>query len=48
MTQWGFVLLIAYVSLGASRLTWRKAGRVATVLTAVVLAAVFVSYGAVH
>jgi hypothetical protein len=41
-------LLGAYVALGVSRLTWRKAGRLAVLLTAVVLAGVFASYGALR
>src|SRR4029453_13511948 len=34
MTQWGFALLIAYVALGTSRMTWRNAGRAALFTTA--------------
>ena len=34
MTQWGFALLIAYVALGTSRMTWRNAGRGALLATA--------------
>jgi hypothetical protein len=48
MTLWGFALLIAFVALGTSRLTWRNAGRAALLTTAAVLIAVFAGYGAVH
>jgi Na+(H+)/acetate symporter ActP len=45
MTEWGMLLLCAYIALGATgRLTWRQAGRVGLVLTAIVIAAVMVSY----
>ena len=38
-------MLCAYIALGATgRLTWRQAGRVALVLTAIVIAVVMVSY----
>jgi hypothetical protein len=49
MTQWGLALLVAYIALGLSnKLTWRKAGRVAALSTAVVLIGVFASYGALR
>jgi hypothetical protein len=45
MTQWGMLLLCAYIVLGAtSRLTRRQAGRVALALTIVVLAGAMVEY----
>jgi hypothetical protein len=45
MTEWGMLLLCAYIALGAtSRLTRRQAGRAALVLTAVVIAAAMVQY----
>jgi hypothetical protein len=45
MTQWGMLLLCAYIALGAtSRLTRRQAGRVAVVLTVVVIGVVVVEY----
>jgi hypothetical protein len=48
MTQWGFALLIAYVVLGTSRMTWRNAGRAALLTTAVMLTLVFAGYRALH
>jgi hypothetical protein len=48
MTEWGMGLLCAYIALGATgRLTWRQAGRVAFVLTAIVLAVVVVQYSSI-
>jgi hypothetical protein len=45
MTQWGMLLLCAYIVLGVtSRLTQRQAGRVALALTIVVLGAAMVKY----
>jgi hypothetical protein len=45
MTQWGMLLLCAYIALGAtSRLTRRQAGRAAVVLTAVVIAFAMAKY----
>jgi Na+(H+)/acetate symporter ActP len=45
MTEWGMLLLCAYIALGATgRLTWRQAGRVALALTAVVITVAVVSY----
>ena len=45
MTQWGMLLLCAYIALGAtSRLTRRQAGRAAFALIVVVIAAAIVSY----
>lgn len=45
MTEWGMLLLCAYIALGATgRLTWRQAGRVALVLTAIVITVVMFSY----
>ena len=48
MTLWCFALLITFVVLGTSRLTWRNAGRAALLGTAVVLILVFAGYGALH
>lgn len=49
MTNWGLFLLAAFVALGlTNRLTWRKASRTAVILAAVVLVAVFASYGALR
>lgn len=45
MTQWGMLLLCAYIALGVtSRLTRRQAGRAAAALTVVVIAAAIVQY----
>ena len=45
MTQWGVLLLCAYIALGAtSRLTRRQAGRAALALTVIVIAVVMVEY----
>lgn len=45
MTEWGMLLLCAYIALGATgRLTWRQAGRVAFGLTVIVIAVVMFSY----
>jgi hypothetical protein len=45
MTQWGMLLLCAYIALGAtSRLTRRQAGRTAAALTVIVIAIVMVQY----
>jgi hypothetical protein len=45
MTQWGVLLLCAYIALGAtSRLTRRQAGRAALALTLIVIAVVMVEY----
>jgi len=45
MTQWGMLLLCAYIVLGAtSRLTRRQAGRAALALTIVVIVAALIEY----
>jgi len=45
MTQWGMLLLCAYIALGAtSRLTRRQAGRAAVALTVIVIAVALNSY----
>jgi hypothetical protein len=45
MTQWGMLLLCAYIALGVtSRLTRRQAGRTAAALTVVVIGLVIVQY----
>lgn len=49
MTTWGMALLALYVGLGlTTRTTWRKASRLAVIVSAFVLAAVFASYGALR
>ena len=45
MTEWGMLLLCAYIALGATRrLTRRQAGAAALALTIIVIAAAMVSY----
>jgi hypothetical protein len=45
MTQWGMLLLCAYIALGATgRLTRRQAGRAAFALTVVVIAVATATY----
>lgn len=44
MTQWGMLLLCAFIALGVGRATWRKAGHLAFVLIVVVLTVVMVGY----
>ena len=45
MTQWGMLLVCAYIVLGAtSRLTRRQAGRAAVALTIVVVGVAMVNY----
>jgi hypothetical protein len=45
MTQWGMLLLCAYIVLGAtSRLTRRQAGRAAAAVTVIVIALALVKY----
>jgi hypothetical protein len=48
MTQWGIVLLGVYVALGLIPGAWRKAGRLAAILTVVLIAVAFAQYGAVR
>jgi hypothetical protein len=48
MTQWGALLLCAYLALGLGPTTWRKAVRLAVAVTTITLAAVMVQYGALH
>ena len=46
MTSWGYLLLAAFVALGLSeRLTWRKAGKTALLLSVVVILGAFASIG---
>jgi hypothetical protein len=45
MTEWGMLLLCAYIALGAtSRITRRQAGRAAVALTIIVIAGAMVEY----
>ena len=46
MTHWAMALLVVYVVLACSRVGWRKAGRLATLLTVVAMVYAFHSYGA--
>lgn len=44
MTQWGMLLLCVFIALGVSRTSWRKAGRLALVMTTIVIAVAMLSY----
>jgi hypothetical protein len=44
VTQWGMLLMCAYIALGVSSTTRRKAGRLAMVITAIVITAALASY----
>lgn len=49
MTNWGYLLLAAFVVLGLTeRTTWRRASRLAVIVTAVLMVAVFANYGALR
>jgi xanthine/uracil permease len=48
VTNWGILLLCAYVALGLSPATRSKAGRLAVLFTTVVIGAVMASFGAVR
>jgi hypothetical protein len=49
MTNWGYLLLAAFVVLGLTeRTTWRKASRLAVIVTALLMLAVFADYGALR
>jgi hypothetical protein len=48
VTNWGILLLCAYVALGLSPATRSKAGRLAVLVTTVVIGAVMASFGAVR
>lgn len=49
MTSWGYLLLAAFVVLGLTeRRTWRRASRLAVIVTAVLMVAVFANYGALR
>jgi hypothetical protein len=45
MTHWGYALLIVYVALGVSAVRWRKAGRLASLVTVLGIAYAFHNYG---
>jgi hypothetical protein len=45
MTEWGMLLLCAYIALGATgRLTWRQAGGAALAVTVIVIAVALMNY----
>lgn len=46
MSSWATLLLVVYVSLGLSRLSYAKAVRIAAVVTALVIAYAMVRAGA--
>ena len=45
MPHWGYLLLVIYLALGLSSITWRKAGQIAMLLTLVVVVYSIASYG---
>lgn len=45
MSHWGYGLLISYTGLGLSSIRWRKAGRLAVLLTVGGIAYAIHSYG---
>jgi hypothetical protein len=45
VTHWGYALLVTFVALGVSRVSWRKAGRLATGIALAVMAYALHSYG---
>jgi hypothetical protein len=45
MTHWGYALLLAFVALGLSPVSWRKAGRLAVLVTLAAMSYAFHSYG---
>ncbi len=48
MTQWGMLLLAAYVGLGVSGVERQKAVRLAVLVTVIALGGVFAKYGALR
>jgi hypothetical protein len=47
VTNWGCLLLVAFVALGLTgRVKWRRASRLAVIVTTVVMLAAFVNYHA--
>ncbi len=48
MTQWGMVLLAAYVGFGVSNVGRQKTVRLALLVTTIVLGGVFAKYGALR
>jgi hypothetical protein len=46
VTYWGYLLLAAFVALGLTeRLSWRKAGKTAVLLTVAVIVVAFANIG---
>jgi hypothetical protein len=45
MTKWGYALLLTFLALGVSGVSWRKAGRLATGITLAAMAYALYSYG---
>jgi hypothetical protein len=46
VTYWGYLLLAVFVGLGLTeRLTWRKAGKAALLVTAVTIVVAFANIG---
>jgi hypothetical protein len=47
VSSWGYALLVVFVALGLSPVSWRKAGRLAAMIALVAMAYAFYSYGAI-
>jgi hypothetical protein len=47
MTHWGYAMLVTFVALGLSPVSWRKAGRLASMVTVALIAYALYSYGAI-
>jgi hypothetical protein len=45
MTNWGVLLLCAYIALGVSNTSWRKAGRLSLAATIIAIGAAMSTYG---
>ena len=48
MTQWGMLLLGVFVAIGVSRTEWNKAGRLAMVMTVIIVALALANDGALR
>jgi hypothetical protein len=47
VSSWGYGLLVVFVGLGLSPISWRKSGRLAAMIALVAMAYAFYSYGAI-
>lgn len=48
MTTWGYGLLVVFVALGLGPASWRKAGRIAFLVSVLVIGAAFAQYHALR